>query len=34
MVMAIITVVMVVLGFPLAVVAAAHIEDRTSPTAE
>lgn len=34
MVLAIITVVMVLLGFPLAVVVAAHIEDRTTPTAE
>ena len=34
MILVLITVVMILLGFPLAVVAAAHIEERTSPTPE
>jgi ABC-type spermidine/putrescine transport system permease subunit I len=33
MILAIITVVLCLLGFPLAVAMAAHIEGRTSPTA-
>jgi hypothetical protein len=34
MILVIITVVMCLLGFPLSVVMAAHVEGRTSPSAE